>query len=263
MRELFPFNYFYAQLSPKKMFAGRHTLNWAQMLLVLLFLLALNLLAIPFYFQKQTTVELKNYLPQVTELLQDKKLQQVAHQTPFRNGSYSFTKKEIIFEKQNKLIALDETTTTAKKYAVAIILQPRSFIFHEGSQTYRIFYQRSFPPNKGDIANQLTKSWYQQNKAALTFSMMALVLTIMLVTDLIFILGGAFFLWLTRNSPLTDITTFKEATNLMLNILGPASLLSAFLGFISFNIASLMLLQTFVLALLFILVYAQTHFKDQ
>ena len=49
-------------------------------------------------------------------------------------------------EKQNKLIALDETTTTAKKYAVAIILQPRSFIFHEGSQTYRIFYQRSFPP---------------------------------------------------------------------------------------------------------------------
>ena len=46
----------------------------------------------------------------------------------------------------------------------------------------------------------------------------------MLVTDLIFILGGAFFLWLTRNSPLTDITTFKEATNLMLNILGPASL---------------------------------------
>ncbi len=58
--------------------------------------------------------------------------------------------------------------------------------------------------------------------------MMALVLTIMLVTDLIFILGGAFFLWLTRNSPLTDITTFKEATNLMLNILGPASLLSAF-----------------------------------
>lgn len=52
MRELFPFNYFYAQLSPKKMFAGRHTLNWAQMLLVLLFLLALNLLAIPFLFSK-------------------------------------------------------------------------------------------------------------------------------------------------------------------------------------------------------------------
>ncbi len=244
MHELFPFNYFYAQLSPKKMFAGRHTLTWSQMLLVLLFLLSLNLLAIPFYFQKQTTVELKNYLPQVTELLQNKKLQQVAHQTPFRNGSYSFTKKEIIFEKQNKLIALDETTTTAKKYAVAIILQPRSFIFHEGSQTYRIFYQRSFPPNKGDIANQLTKSWYQQNKATLTFSMMALVLTIMLVTDLIFILG-------------------KEATNLMLNILGPASLLSAFLGFISFDIANLMLLQTFVLALSFILVYAQTHFKEQ
>ena len=72
MHELFPFNYFYAQLSPKKMFAGRHTLTWSQMLLVLLFLLSLNLLAIPFYFQKQTTVELKNYLPQVTELLQIK-----------------------------------------------------------------------------------------------------------------------------------------------------------------------------------------------
>ena len=52
MHELFPFNYFYAQLSPKKMFAGRHTLTWSQMLLVLLFLLSLNLLAIPFYFQK-------------------------------------------------------------------------------------------------------------------------------------------------------------------------------------------------------------------
>ncbi len=161
------------------------------------------------------------------------------------------------------MIALDETTAKAQKYAVAIVLQPQSFILHEGSQTYRVFYQRRFPPNEGNIATQLTKSWYQQNKATLTFSMMALVLTIMLVTDLIFILGGAFFLWLTRNSPLTDITTFKEATNLMLNILGPASLLSAFLGFISFNIASLMLLQTFVLALLFILVYAQTHFKDQ
>ena len=83
MHELFPFNYFYAQLSPKKMFAGRHTLTWSQMLLVLLFLLSLNLLAIPFYFQKQTTVELKNYLPQVTELLQNKKLQQVArHYVP-------------------------------------------------------------------------------------------------------------------------------------------------------------------------------------
>lgn len=59
MHELFPFNYFYAQLSPKKMFAGRHTLTWSQMLLVLLFLLSLNLLAIPFIFKSKQPLNLK------------------------------------------------------------------------------------------------------------------------------------------------------------------------------------------------------------
>ena len=59
MHELFPFNYFYAQLSPKKMFAGRHTLTWSQMLLVLLFLLSLNLLAILFIFKSKQPLNLK------------------------------------------------------------------------------------------------------------------------------------------------------------------------------------------------------------
>lgn len=86
--------------------------------------------------------------------------------------------------------------------------------------------------------------------------------SLFLLTNLVFVFGGGFILWLGRKSPMITISSFKETVNLMVNILGPISLLVTIMGFIKFDISLLMTVQMLGAVLVFLMVYAKTRFND-
>ena len=92
--------------------------------------------------------------------------------------------------------------------------------------------------------------------------MMFLVGSMFLMTDVLIILVGSIFLWLARKSPMVTIESFKEAVNVMLNVLGPASLVTFVFGTLHFDLSLMTAVQSAVAIILMLVVYTKTHFND-
>lgn len=92
--------------------------------------------------------------------------------------------------------------------------------------------------------------------------MMFLVGSMFLMTDVLIILVGSIFLWLARKSPMVTIESFKEAVNVMLNVLGPASLVAFVFGTLHFDLSLMTAVQSAVAIILMLVVYTKTHFND-
>lgn len=263
VKENFPFNYFSVWLSPTKMFQQRKSLNWLQICIVLLFLLALNILPVPFHYQQQKSMPLDIYLPHVQKMLQknEDELEKLGQTAKFANGQYHFSQEKIVQRNKKDLVGVAIPQMKVKTVKNAVVLNDHFFLFKEKGNVSKIYYSDDYAPQKG-LRKQLNQEWYQRNKAAISFAMLQSIGSLFLLTNLVFVFGGGFMLWLGRKSPMITISSFKETVNLMVNILGPISLLVAIMGFIKFDISLLMTVQMLGAVLVFLMVYAKTRFND-
>ncbi|GBG94087.1 maltodextrose utilization protein malA [Ligilactobacillus salitolerans] len=263
IKESFPLNYFASWFSPVKMFRGRKSLGWLQIIIVLLFLMALNLLPVPAYFQRQKSVPLDIYLPQVQKLLQknDKGLEQAVQKAEFTAERFKFEQSQIVSKSKTSIVGIGLSAKKIGNFKNAVVLNNDHFIFKEDGQADKVYYSDHFNPQTG-IKQQLEHEWYQRNKGTITFMMLQSIGSLFLLTNLIFVFGGAFLLWLGRKSPLVTKSSFKENVNLMVNILGPVSLLTAIIGFLKFDLSLMLMLQMLGAVIIMLTVYAKTKFND-
>lgn len=262
MDRQFPFNYFTNIISVKRLFLERGKYSWGQLSLLFVFLLALVILPVPFFYQGQTNINLALYMPNVKRLLANDKLIRVAHDTTYRHGKYDFKQREILVKNKREIVGIMLTPKEIKQYKTAISLDQQAFTLKDKGISYRLFYTEQYAPNKGVLQQQLTRTWFLRNKAAISFSMMTLVLSLFLVTNLLFSFGAAFFLWLARKSPAITINSYREAVGLMVGILGGATLITMLAEFIKFDISLAITIQMLVAVCLMLIVYAKTHFNE-
>ena len=262
MNEKFPASYFAAWASPKKMFANRKQLKLWQMLFVVVFLFMLMLIPVPLYYQHQQKVDLNAYMPVVKQMLSNQQLDRIVKKTDFSNDQYHFQKSQVIKQKKGQLIGISLTKKQVNKAKAAVVLCDKYFYFREQGITYKLYYASTLTPTSGKWQEQLIKTWYLRNKAQIAFSMMVLVGSLFLMTDLLILGVGSFFLWLGKHSPAITIDSFKESLNVMLNILGPASFIAFALGTLHFDMALMLMIQSLAVVILFLVVYAKTHFND-
>lgn len=264
VKESFPFNYFSVWLSPTKMFKQRNSLNWLQIGIVLLFLLALNILPVPFYYQKQATMPLDIYLPHVQKLLKtnESKLKMAGQAAGFSDGRYHFEKSQLLYQSKKSIVGVNLSKKQVKNSNNAVVLNNHYFWFKEAGTVSQIYYSEKFAPKQG-LRKQLNQEWYHRNKAAIAFGMLQGVGSLFLLTDLVFVFGGGLILWLGRKSPLLTINSFKESVTVMVNILGPVSLVVSIIGLIKFDLGLLLTIQMLGAVLLLLTIYAKTNFNDK
>lgn len=261
-RRPFPFNYFTNFASAKCLFLERGSYSWGQLILVTLFLLALVILPVPFFYQGQTSTNLALYMPRVNKLLANPKLEQVAKTTPYTKSGYAFKGKQVLLTNRSEIVGVNLDKQDIASHKAALSLNNNSFVLKDKGVSYHLFYTKQFAPNQGKLKQQLSQTWFLRNKAAISFSMMTLVLNLFLVTNLLFSFGAAFFLWLARKSPALTINSYKEAVGLMIGILGPATLLTMIVEFVKFDISLAISIQMIAAVCLMLVVYAKTHFNE-
>lgn len=263
MTDKFPFSYFSTWINPQKMFTNRKKLSWGQMILTLIFSFALILLTVPTYYSKQSNVNLEMFMPKVNQMLKSQDLQNTIHQTSYHDGTFDFKGKKVIESSSNGIIGINLSPKLVKQYKNGVFLSNQEVVLKENGTTSTVRFMKDINPSTGNFHSKISQTWFRINRIGVTFSTMYMLGSIILFTNLIFLFIGAFFLWLTRKSSFTTISTFKESCAIFDYVIGPSCFITAVIGFFKFDISMMMMVETLVAVVYLLMIYGKTHFNDE
>ncbi|MFD1411798.1 hypothetical protein [Lapidilactobacillus gannanensis] len=260
----FPVRYFMSAITPKAMFKGRRALNWLQMIIIFIFLNALMILPIPMFYAQQQTFNFHAFLPTSTSLLSRPELKQAAKSFRFDDNKLQNDQTQIIYQTKNTIIGINLSSKQLHQKKSALNLQKTQFIIQEQSRQFPAAYQVT---DQVDPQRQITKflkaSWYRSNRGTIVMLMMFSVGLIVVGSNLLLVLGAAFFISLMKRNPKTSVKGFKEAMNITLNASFYGIIAAMFVGFIRFDFTLMFTIYSVFLALSVLAIYWRTRFSDQ
>lgn len=256
----YPFSYFSSIFSPKAMFANRKGLTIWQRLFTTLFLVAL--MVIPSSLQTLTleTYPLENFVEGVYSPLTDQVIDDLRQHVSIDNGQLTYT-GNATWEQ----ITFGETFSGHSDFSYQF--SSRTFTIRKGSDiltqlAYDGMSTADFSSKEG-LTTAISKKWYQSNRAAVGLSI-TLVSSLILATNLLFILlGASFFLFLTKKSRLFHFRRFAECYNFSLNCLGLPTILACLIGLFGQPVTTLLTIQNILFVLCLLWVFFKTKFRDE
>lgn len=260
----FPVRYFMAAVTPKGMFKGRRALNWWQMIVIFIFLNALMILPIPMFYARQQTFNFHAFLPETTDLLARPELKQQARSLDFTDNQLKDSGTKVIYQTKNQLIGINLTKAQMQKANSAINLQGKQFVLQEQKRQFISSYQmnNNVSPQK-NITKFLENSWYQSNRGTIVMLMMVSIGLIVVGSNLLLILGAAFFVSLMKRNPKTSVNSFKESLNMTLNASFYGAIAAMIVGLAKFDFTLMFTISSVFLALAILAIYWKTRFSDQ
>lgn len=260
----FPMNYFANTLTPKKIFKGRHGLSRWQMVIVFIFLTALLLIPVSMNMAKSSNFELGEIMPKMFQTLDDEVLAEI-QQADFTDGELKSPKKGFINETNTVGFNLTDKAIADLKNGISFN-QTTMLMKDEAGYDFKVTYTKDFSPQNfetlAELKQGISSQWLKQNKAFVAFTMILMSGSLILVSSLILVFGGSFFIWLTRKNDLSSVKTFQESVNLILNALGLSTLLGMIVGLISFDMTLVLSIQSLGLVMMLLGVFVTTRFDD-
>ncbi|MCU9612460.1 DUF1189 family protein [Caldibacillus lycopersici] len=265
--DIFPINFFKSFWLPKNVLKGRKDLNWFQIFIAVLFLNGLLMIPVSLHFSKMDAFPIEGSFPNAFELVDDSVWSQMENAS-FQNGQMELT-EGFYMEKPNGVVGGNLTETEveeALKADNAILFLQEEMVIKEGDKaTSNIRYTKDFSvenvSNVEEFKQAISEQWFYQNQTYVVGSMIFVVFILLLVNFLFIVLGSAFFVYLTRKS--SSIKTFKESINLVLNAAGLSTVISMIVGLISFDIITIILIQSFGLIFMLLAIFLSSRFQDE
>ncbi|MGV3079950.1 hypothetical protein ACEE44_07085 [Streptococcus sp. 32226D021BW] len=225
-------------------------------------LFLVSLLVIPSSLQTVSleTYPLENFVEGVYQPLNEDVMNDLSQHVSIENGQFTHTGNS-----SWEQVTFGEIVPTSSDF---------SYQFGQQNLTIRkgqdILTQLSYEglttadfSNKESLTTAISKSWYQANRAAVGLSI-TLVSTIILSTNLLFILlGASFFLFLTKKSRFFHFKTFAECYNFSLNCLGLPTILACLIGIFGQPVTTVLTVQNILFVIVLIWVFFKTKFRDE
>lgn len=267
--DLFPVNYFKSIWSPITAFKNRHELNWLPIILVVIFLNALMLIPVTLNYVSIGSMPLGEYYPNALELVNQEVAEELS-QFEYENGEMLITNPFII-ELEEGIVAGGLSEEDWEPYSETdtfLLFEENQFLVRDDEvATTSVLYTSDFSLedliDPEEIKNELNRQWDSQNNILMVLIFSLMIGFFLLVMSLFLIFGSAFILYLTRTGNLTSINTFKEAVNMMVNLLSLPTLIAMVFGLIYFDIYLMVAVQTIGLLLMLVVLYYKTQFNDQ
>ncbi|CAM3153113.1 DUF1189 domain-containing protein [Lactiplantibacillus plajomi] len=257
----FPVRFFGSLFSPRRMFANRAKFNWLQIIVLFLFLTAVMLIPIPFYYNQQTSYNLKPFMPAVDQMAASAEMQTALKDADFSNQQFHHVKRQVITKTANNVAGFNLSAADMAGRENVLNLHAKSFEVRSVGSTFDAKYVPLIS-QKTDAHGFLVSSWYQSNKVMIGLFMLMTLGLIIVGVNLILVNGAAFFLFLSRHNKITHIRNYREAVNLALMMMGIGSLLAMVIGLIHFDVTIELTIQSLTLAFVVLWVYLKTKFKD-
>ncbi len=267
--DVFPLNYLKNIWSPKQIFKNRHQLNWFQIFVVLLFVNSLLMIPVALNYVKMDTFPVEDTLPGAFDLIDEAVVLKVQAGN-YENGTLELPESFVLSTENGTVSGLLTESETDEALAAdnALLFQKNEFVIKEGNQSLEtIPYTKDFDLSKvttvAELKEALSRQWFIKNKAYTVATLMSLVFSITLVSTLFLTFGSAIFLYLTKKSKFSSISTYKESVNLLTNCIGLPSFIALLIGLIQFDIIIMLMIQSVGLVVMLLIVFYQTRFNDK
>lgn len=266
--EMFPINYFKSIWSPIRAFKNRFQLNWVTLSIVIIFINSLMIIPTTINFTKMEAISLDYFYPKVVEIIDESMVDELTS-IGSTNGKLSFEDSFIFKNNKGVLaggISAEEEKKILKEETFLLMEESQFVIKEENKPTSTIFYTKDFTledaQTKEDVINEFSRQWFVQNKVLIVLIFTLIISFIQLIMLVMIIFGSAFFLYLTKKSRITSISTFKEAINLIVNLAGLPTIIATIYGLINYDVAWMSMIQTTGLVIMLLIVYGKTGFND-
>ncbi|MEC6748327.1 DUF1189 family protein [Marinilactibacillus sp. XAAS-LB27] len=261
----FPLNYFTNIFTPKRAFFNRHAIGWPTIVIVLIFLNALITIPVSLNFAQTDTIGVEQFYPEAFNLI-DGEAAEGLSKIPVEEGRL-LVEQSTLQTKTDGLVLIDQSDNPLIDSDVAVAFGPTEFTIREHAQPeLKVRYTKDFSVESAsveEVKTELNRQWRVNNRvyivAALTFLISFMTFTMLVVLTL----GSALFLYFTKKSHLTSITTYKESVAIILYGLGLPTILALLYGLIQFDIIWMMTIQTTGLLIMLVLIYFKTQFNDK
>ncbi|MBP1040747.1 DUF1189 domain-containing protein [Vagococcus sp. BWB3-3] len=260
----FPFSYFANIVTPRRVFLGRKSLTKFQLVVIFIFITALALIPVTVNMARSTNFQLAEIMPDMFKQVDHDTLMTI-QAAGFKDGQLAVEGSQMINSRGTIGVNLSEDQFKSVKSGIsfgetAMILKDAS------GYEFKVSYTKDFNPQDFTTVEELkqgiSSQWLKQNKAFVAFTMMLMSASLILVSNVILIVGGGFFVWLTKKNHLSSIKTYQESLNLVLNGLGLSTMLGMVVGLISFDMTLVLSIQSFGLVLMLLGVFVTTRFND-
>lgn len=260
----FPFSYFVNIVTPKRVFLGRNALTKVQLFLIFIFITALALIPVTVNMARSTNFQLAEIMSETFKQVDHNTLMAIQG-AEFQEGHLSAEYSQLI--NSNGTVGFNLSEDELSRLKSGISFGERAMVLKDQSgYEFTVNYTRDFNPGAfttiEELKQGISSQWLTQNKAFVAFTMMLMSASLILVSNLILVVGGAFFVWLTKKNHLSSICTYQESLNLILNGLGLSTLLGMVVGLISFDMTLVLSIQSFGLVLMLLGVFVTTRFND-
>lgn len=259
----FPINYINSIFPPTKALKNRHQLSWLQMILLFLFMTFLMLLPVFNHYQNVDVFSIEDFYPNVVDMIDDVVLDEL-QQVEFSEGTLTIANPFAIETDQG--IVAGGLETSYEEEANRLIFNTNHFIIDDETGDERVVNytaQTNFSfDNKDELVHILSEMYTAQYRGELTFTLTMIIYGFILVFSLFIIFLYAFLIKSMKDFSMSSIITYKEAVNLVMNLIALPTIAAVLFGFIRFNIILMLAIQLVSLIGLLVMLFRQTNFED-
>ncbi|HFI0602562.1 TPA: hypothetical protein ACGOZJ_001704 [Streptococcus suis] len=242
------------------MFDNRRLLTLWQRLFTTVFLVALLVLPTSLQTLSLESYPLDNFVEGIYAPLTDQVVEDLQQHSQLENNQLTYTGQGI-----SDQITFGNQVSQSSDFSYQFGQQ--SLTIRKGQEVLAQFSYDGLTnadfSSKERLTTALSKNWYQANRAMVGLSI-TLVSTMILATNLLFILLGASgFLYLTKKSRFFHFHTFKECFNFSLHCLGLPTILACLIGIFGQPVTTVLTVQNILFVLVLIWVFFKTKFRNQ
>lgn len=262
----FPLNYFANIYTPRKAFKSRLAIGWPTIILVIIFLNALITIPVSLHFAQTDTINVEQFYPDSFGMIDQETIEHIAT-IPIIDGEMAI-EETVVQDKSGGVVIFDNgSQPLVEDQDTVITFGENGFKIQENAQPeLNVGYTSNFDlagASVSEVKAELNRQWRINNRVYIVGAMTFLISFMTLSMLIVLVLGSAVFLYLTKKSHLTSITTYKESVALILYGLGLPTILALLYGLIQFDIIWMMTIQTMGLVLMLVFMYFKTQFNDE
>lgn len=260
----FPMTYFNMAIKPKKMFMGRNSLKWYQKLFIMFFLLSLMLIPISIQSKNVPNIKLDMLFPNlVSQLSEDASNQELLKHIKVVDGTLDVSND--VYKSNTIMINPSKQEVMTKKNV--LVFYANEMLLIDSEKSIQIAYPKSLehhqPQSISELILMVEDSWNEQTIFYRTIIYTLLIGLLVFVSSVLLVLGTSLFIFMTRKNELSNIQSFGEATNLVINALFIPTLTASIFGMFHYDVSLMLTIQALGLALYILLIFIKTRFNDK
>lgn len=250
--DVFPLNYFKNIWTPKQIVQQKHSFNWFQLIVVLLFLNGLMIIPVSLNYAKMETFSVQNTFPETFQMI-DQTVVDTMKEAAFTSGEMNL-EEPFRIQTDNGVVAGSLTEQEAAQIlqedgSVLLFLENELQLREKGQSVSIVPYTKDFDLTAAttvrEFQDAISQQWFIKNQTFVIAAFSSILFALLLTELSLLIFVAAFFLYIaSKNKQTGNRKLYKESVATVLYAAGVPSIAAMAVGLFEFNVITMVTIQS-------------------